>query len=197
MERRALVILLVTLTLVVGVFWWATPRDDKPRQKETIVFPPGVDVQGQDLVLLRSGPGGEMQVRAERGYGVRESNEAVLENVTIRLRAQDGREGTLRAERCVVPSEGNTVDLEGPVVASADGFDLETTDVEFDWTEHIARTDSPVHVKGPGLTMSGTGADVEWAQQRITIRENVVATVMPSQLPSDVQRALPGMGVSP
>ena len=192
MERRALIILLLTLFGVVGVFWFAAPDEPSSGPTEPIVFPPGVDIQGKGLTFLRVSAAGGMQIRAARGYGVRESNEAVLKDVHFVMRNDEGETGTLDADTCVVPSGSNVVYLTGDVMATTQDFDIRTTDVEFDWVREIATTKAPVAVVGPGLAVKGVGASLMWVTQEITIDQDVVATLNPAQLPGDLKHALPG-----
>lgn len=194
MERRALIILVVTLLAIVGVFYFALPDDDGPRgPRSPVVFPPGVDVQGTEMVYMRAGTGGHVTIRAIRGLGRREANEARLEEVHVQIVDPEGHASDLFADSAVVPSAGKTLEMRGDVRAqTADGYRLRTTDVRLDYAAETAKTDSVVHVEGPGVYMRGVGATLEWGAHTFELHDKVEATIQMSQLPGDVQRAVRG-----
>ena len=187
MERRALLALGGALFLVLGVFWWAMPPGESSvLEMPSIAFPPGVDVQGRGITLLRLGSDGKSVLRAARGFGVRNTSQLKLEKVEVQTEALGEKLAAISAETCIVPADSRVLELSGNVVAQTpEGYLLETTHINYNWDLYEADTDAPVQLSGPGFDVRGDGAHMDWKEQVITIHRNVTATLVPGDLPEE------------
>jgi len=188
MEGRALRILLLLLAGAIAVFWFAKPKRSRVAVVEAGILPPGADAHIEGVTLLQSGPKGDLKLTAADAEWSRETQKFRLNDVRIRiLKTSTNGEETLGAditgERGNAATDGRAFELEGKVVATTfDGYRLETSDVRYDHATRQILTDAPVSLIGPGLQVSGRGAEVDYETQRVEIRGRVRAHAVPQVL---------------
>lgn len=196
MEGRALRILGLLLLVAIAVFWFARPKRSKVAITESGILPPGADARVERVTLLQSGPQGDLSLTARDAEWSRETETFHLTDVKIRfLKESTSGEptigGTIVGERGDASTNGREFALEGKVVAETfDGYRLETSDVRYDHTTRQIMTNAPVSLSGPGLDVSGRGAQVDYANQRVEIRGRVRAHVVPQIVKEQVPEGM-------
>lgn len=189
-EQRALRIIGFFLVAALVIFWFARPKRTKVALVEAGILPPGADARVQGVRLLQSGPQGDLALDAHDAEWSREEQRFVLNTVDIRFReeaagdaAEEGSGGRITAERGHASTSGKEFDLAGKVVAETfDGYRLVTSDVRYDHGTREATTRADVTLTGPGLEVTGRGAQVDYEDQRVTIRGRVRAHLVPAVL---------------
>ncbi len=184
MEGRALRILLGLLLVAIAVFWFSKPKRSKVAVTESGILPPGADARVEGVTLFQSGPRGDLRLTADDAEWSRETETFRLTDVKIHiLRTTTNGEpvgADITGERGDASTNGREFDLEGKVVATTfDGYRLETSDVRYDHATRQILTDAAVSLTGPGLKVSGRGAQVDYENQRVEIRGRVRAHVIP------------------
>lgn len=185
-EQRALRIIGFFLVAALVIFWFARPKRTKVALVEAGILPPGADARVQGVRLLQSGPQGDLALDARDAEWSREEQRFVLNTVEIRFReeaAEEGSGGRITAERGHASTSGKEFDLAGKVVAETfDGYRLVTSDVRYDHGTREATTRADVTLTGPGLEVTGHGAQVDYEDQHVTIRGRVRAHLVPAVL---------------
>lgn len=207
MEGRAIRLLLGSLLVAIVIFWIVKPKRTHVAVAEAGILPPGADAQVQGVRLLQEGPQGDLALTAHDAEWSREGQNFHLNGVDIRVLVVDTKKGTsgsgaktmsghITSERGDASTNGHEFSLEGKVVAETfDGYRLETSDVTYDHETRLATTDAPVALDGPGLSVSGRGAQVDFDNQQIVIRGRVRAHLVPQIIEAHAPQGvdLPGL----
>ena len=194
MEGRALRLLVASLLAAIVLFWALKPKRGHVAVTQAGVLPHGIDARAEGVRLLEAGPQGSLSLRSEDADFSRESGDVHMNGVDIRVQSADTHAGAagsghITGDSADASTTGQQFKLSGRVVAETfDGYRLQTSDVRYDHETRMAETDQPVDLDGPGLSVSGQGAQVDFEDQTVEIKGRVHAHLVPQVL----QQHVPG-----
>lgn len=119
----------------------------------------------------------QWEVAAQRADVFEERHEATLVEVQLRLFGHDGEEMVLDADEGLINTETNDFELrnqrEPIAIALAKGYTLLSPDLQWIDAKQEIRTQSPVTIKGDGLTITGVGLVGYLETEEFTVLEDV------------------------
>ncbi len=150
---------------------------------------PDRKVKVTDLALKAAeayGKGFEFGDKAE-GWRVRlatcrssdESKLANCDDVKITYATPKNGELVVTGLHAKVDMGTKELDLMGDVTLTSSQITMRTDKVHYSPQQRLLTSDDPVSITGTGLTMSGTGLDVEVPTQTMRLRSNVVTRIEP------------------
>lgn len=195
MEGRALRILAVLLVGAAALFWFVRPAKTRLAVIEAGVLPPGADARIEGVALYQEGSTRALVMRAGEGEWSRRDETFKLSEVDIQVEVANtsggpSGSGHITGERGTAKTNGKQFALEGRVVAEGfDGYRLESSDVRYDHDRKLVETDSAVRLNGPGLSVTGKGATMDYERQRLEIRGRVKAHALPAVLKEQASKS--------
>ena len=124
------------------------------------------------------------EVVAERAQVFEAQHVAYLEQLKVHMYGEENREMTVTADEGTIDTATNNFDLKNRndlvSIELANGFTVLSN--QFRWRESSRQIKSQDHVviRGPGLTITGTGLEGNLDQENFKILKNVRAEISPS-----------------
>ena len=166
--------MLVLVSGTVAYFFFRGPRETGKQPRET-VMKQNVTSTTREIEYIESKDGRPLfRVRAERNVATREGlNE--LERVQAVYYGKAGdREDAISADRCFYSVTENRVRFEGHVrLRTAQGYNLETSDLRYDKASESAAGDGPFHLSAPGLAGQGRSFQLDLKRRELVIPSRI------------------------
>jgi lipopolysaccharide export system protein LptC len=172
----------MVLAAAAAVLWIFVLRDDTPAPSPTIESADlgyylddarlvGLDADGRELYTLHAA---RIEQRASDGS-------VSLRNVTLDYAPASETPWTAVADEGSIPAAADVIELEGNVrlrrtgPADAAPLQIDTTQLELDVRERIARTDATVDVVQGADTLTATGLEADLQGEKLKLRSKVRA----------------------
>lgn len=171
----ALPLLLMGL-LALGT-WWLVKNSPRPMgPREAAPARAEADYAMQGFLVRRFDAQGEQKVRVQgrelRHYDTPERVE--IDQARVLLRAPDGREALLSAQRAITDPKGEQVRLLGEAVVTSRGADgrplrIAGESLELDGTRRLLRSREPVQVESGASTLRAAGMDYDHERRQLAL----------------------------
>lgn len=173
--RLALTVFLLLGAIVSG---WSVWRMSHPVEDSALRTRPDYLLRDYEIVSLDKQ--GKESFTLHGPVLQRDPADKVMTLTTPRFQVPDrqGRYWDVRAERGLVPADGNQLELRGQVQADSPPEAPPATRIATNWLvvdlrAHHARTTDEVTVNQPGLTMRGVGLEADFDRQQVSLLSQV------------------------
>lgn len=162
--------MLAVVSGLVAYFFFRGARETGKQPRETVMRQ-NVTSTTREIEYIESKDGRPLfRVRAERNVATREGlNELERVQATYYGKAGD-REDSIAADRCFYAVTENWVHFQGHVrLRTAQGYNLETSDLRYEKASESAAGDGPFKLSAPGLTGEGRSFRLDLRRRELSI----------------------------
>lgn len=176
MRRLAGAVLAVVAVFVVGVAATLVVRSRAARVEPAGPAPASADLRIKEAELEEESGGVRWRLKAEQALVFEEEGRTALKRISVTVFERD-RTWTIVGDEGDLYQQTSNVEIRRNVVlASSDGFRLETSVLRWQGAENRLWTDVPVRMMRDGAVVDGTSLDVRMGDQTTTMDGRVHAT---------------------
>lgn len=185
MSSRNLFGILLLLAGAIGSWYLASSLEPGTEITET----GSVAQQGyylRDARVLGTGDNGALIYEIVAEYAEQQSADRIrFESVNIRYTSDSQVPWSVRADNALITGNQQKVTLSGNVLAvSAEGFGGNETEISTEWLElepdkYLAQTDQRVQIRIGERSISATGMEASFLENRLQLKSNVSGKFVP------------------
>lgn len=180
--RWGLTFLVLVMAIFISHRVWTHMQAQKSRPVHTVteIRPADAWIQG---FTYRQTQGGvpKWEVLAKRARVFQAEDRAQLEDVTVHLFEKDDKQMTVEAEEGIINTKTKNIDLQNQkdflAVRLKNGYTIYSKHLQWKESSRQVKSQTPVVIKGKGLTLTGTGLIGNVDEEEFQILSNVRAEV--------------------
>lgn len=178
-KKKPLMAVSVFSAVVVAMILIFYGMERHVHQGDIKIIPEHADIQVEDVVFKDVAETGvKWEVRAAKGLYGRKADEALFEQVEVRLLMPNGRTFVMNGDRGTFKTGTRDMIISGHVVVLFDSGDRITMDnLTYRARERILATDSSVTMENERIKVSGKGMRIYMDSRELRLLANVSAVV--------------------
>jgi len=100
-------------------------------------------------------------------------NQAVFEKPFLTFFLKDDRQASLKADRGILKTEANDLEMKGSVLMESDAWTLETGELKYRHEKRLFFSDVPVKIAGNGMNLTADSATLDLNAGKAVFKGNV------------------------
>jgi LPS export ABC transporter protein LptC len=119
----------------------------------------------------------EWSLEASSAHYIETKKQVILNDLFVTYFLEDNSEVYLTAQRGVLDTGTNDMEVEGNIIIKKDNYQLTTENLNYEHKRRIITCNAPVRISGTAASISANSASFDLNTKKVTLEGNVESTV--------------------